>query len=300
MSITAEYVVIQVINGLVIGSVYALLALGMNTVYGMLKLINFAHGSVVMVGAYVFLLAMLNLGSVTPIALVATLVAGGLVGYVLELAAYRRLRGKPEVSLLITSLGAYIFIENFVRVTLTSQPRPFLVIPELNILFDVYGITIRVVDIVVILSGIAISAAFVIYSKRAKSGIAIKATAENIRAASLVGVNVDRIIVLALVLGSVIAGFTGFVWGVKFGQIDPGMGFILGVKAFVAIVVGGIGSIPGAVLGGYIIGLAEMLSVGLLPPVYGGYRDGIVFFILIIALLVRPYGILGVKESVRV
>jgi branched-chain amino acid transport system permease protein len=299
MSMTAEYVVTQAINGLVIGSVYALLALGMNTAYGMLKLINFAHGAVVMVGAYVFLLAMANVGA-APVALVAAAASGVILGFLLDSAAYRPLRGRPEVALLISSLGAYIFMENIVRVLLTSQPRPFTVIRELNVLFNVYGITIRVVDILAIVSGVTISAAFVVYSRKAKSGIAMKATAESLPAAGLIGVNVNRIIVLALILGSVVAGYTGFVWGVKYGQIEPGMGFLIGVKAFVAIVVGGIGSIPGAVLGGYVIGLAEMLTVGLLPPVYGGYRDGVVFLILIIVLLIRPYGILGQKEEVRV
>ena len=299
MTLTPQYIAIQVINGLVIGSVYALLALGMNTVYGMLRLINFAHGAFVMVGAYVFFVAALNFGSY-PLAFLVTLAAGGLTGYLLELTAYRFLRGQPEVSMLITSLGAYIFLENLVRIIMSSQPQPFPVIPELNIIYSIGGLTIRVIDIVIILSGIAITLAFIIYQKKSRLGSAIKATAENLEAANLIGINVDKVIIAAFILGSVIAAYTGFVWGIKFGQIEPGMGFLIGVKAFVAIVVGGIGSITGAALGGYILGLAEMLSIGLLPPGFAGYRDGIVFLILIITLLIRPTGILGRKEVVKV
>lgn len=299
MSITAQYILIQVINGLAIGSIYALLAIGMNIIYGMLRLINFAHGAVIMVGSYVFLISVMGLGIASYLALPLAIGVGALIGILLELTAYRFLRGKPEVSMLITSLGAYIFIENLVRVLLTSQPRPFPVIPQLNILYNIGGTIVRVVDLLTISSGIFITLGLIALTKKTRVGIAIKATAENVHAASMIGINVDRIITLSFMLASAIAAYTGFIWGVKFGQIDPGMGFLIGVKAFVAIVVGGIGSIAGAVLGGYIVGLSETLSIGLLPPAYSGYRDGIVFLILILALLIRPYGILGRREEIR-
>lgn len=298
MTLTVQYFLIQVANGLIIGSVYALLAIGMNVIYGMLRLINFAHGAMIMVGAYVFFLLMAS--GLSPFLVLPLAVGfGALAGLLLELVAYRFIRGQPEVAMLITSLGAYIFIENLVRVMMTSQPRPFPVIPQLNILFNFAGVVLRLIDIIAIVSGIVITLLFIVLLKRTYLGISMKATAENLVASSMIGINVDRVIVAAFMVASAIAAYTGFIWGAKFGQIEPGMGFMIGVKAFVAVVVGGVGSVAGAALGGYVIGLSEMLSVGLLPPAFSGYRDGIVFLILIIALIVRPYGILGRKEEVR-
>jgi len=297
---TAGYVSQQALNGVVLGSMYALLALGMTVIYGILRLINFAHGALITLGAFCFYLCLTLLGLPFIAAIGLVIGFGALMGLVLDVAAYKKIRGGPEVSLLITSLGFYIFIENLMKLIASPQPyafRPPVFLSQLN---TVGTVTFRTVDIFIILCSLAIMALFTAFVKRTKLGIAMRATAESIEAARLVGINVDRVIAIAFILGSAIASITGFMWGAKYGQISYDMGFMAGVKAFVAIVVGGVGSIPGAMLGGFILGMVETLSIGFLPPGFAAYRDGIVFVILILVLLLRPSGIMGRKKEVHV
>jgi branched-chain amino acid transport system permease protein len=279
---------------------YALLALGMTVIYGILRLINFAHGALITLGAFCFFLCLTLLGLPFIAAIGLVIGFGALMGLVLDAAAYKKIRGGPEVSLLITSLGFYIFIENLMKLIASPQPyafRPPVFLSQLN---KISTVTFRTVDIFIILSSLAIMVLFTAFVKRTKLGIAMRATAESIETARLVGINVDRVIAIAFVLGSAIASITGFMWGAKYGQISYDMGFMAGVKAFVAIVVGGVGSIPGAMLGGFILGMVEILSIGFLPAGFAAYRDGIVFAILILVLLLRPSGIMGRKKEVHV
>ena len=294
------YFLQQTLNGVILGCIYALLALGMTVVYGILRLINFAHGALITLGAFFVYFISFRLGVPLVGSIFLVLGFGALMGLVLDVVAYRKLRGGPEVALLITSLGFYIFIENFMKMIVSPQPYAFKTPTYLNALFRTQFITYRTIDIFIIISSIIIMFAFHLFVKRSKIGIAMRATAENLEVANMMGIEINKVITVAFILGSAIAAFTGFLWGAKYGQISYDMGFLTGVKAFVAVVVGGVGSIPGAMLGGFLLGLAEILPLALLPTSFAEYRDGIVFAILIFILIIRPSGIMGVKEEVRV
>ncbi|MEN3202326.1 MAG: branched-chain amino acid ABC transporter permease [Atribacterota bacterium] len=298
--LSLSYFLQQSMNGVILGCIYALLALGMTVVYGILRLINFAHGALITLGAFCVYFVFFRLGFPFVASIFLVLGFGGLMGLILDFVAYRKLRGGPEVALLITSLGFYTFIENFTKLLVSPQPYAFKTPAFLATLYRTPFLTFRIVDIFIILSSLAIMLSFHFFVKRTKMGIAMRATSENLEIANLMGIEVNRVISVAFVLGSAIAAFTGFLWGAKYGQISYDMGFLTGVKAFVAVVVGGVGSVPGAMLGGFVLGLAEILSIAFLPTRFAEYRDGIVFAILILVLLVRPSGIMGMKEEVRV
>jgi len=292
----AEYYFQQLFNGIVFGSMYALLALGMTVIYGILRLIHFAHGALITIGGFIFYVFFTVFGFPFIAVMGIVIALGGLLGVVLDVIAYRKVVGGPEVSMLITSLGFYIFIENLMKLIATPQPYPFKPPMFLDRLFSEWLITFRTVDLFIVITSVAIMLLFNLFVKKTKIGLAMVATAESGETARMVGININRIISLAFIIASAIAAITGFMWGSKYGQISYDMGFTAGVKAFVAIVIGGVGSIPGAMLGGMILGMLEMFSVAFLPPGYAGYRDGIVFFVLILILIIRPSGILGEKE----
>jgi branched-chain amino acid transport system permease protein len=293
---TTAYVTQQVFNGVVFGAMYALLALGMTIIYGILRLIHFAHGALITVGAFVFYAFAALLGVPFIGAVVLVIGFGALMGVVLDVIAYRKVVGGPETSMLITSLGFYIFIENLMKLIVSPQPYAFKTPPFLDRLFKGKYLTFRTIDLFIVALSIAIMLLFNLFVKKTRMGKAMRATAESGEAARMVGINVARVINFSFIVASAIAAVTGFMWGAKYGQISYNMGFMAGVKAFVAIVIGGVGSIPGAMFGGFILGILEMFSVAFLPPGYAGYRDGIVFVVLIIILIVRPTGILGRKE----
>lgn len=294
---SAPYIFQQIFNGIVLGSIYALLALGMAIVYGILGLINFAHGALITVGAFCFyfLFSVFHLPFILVIFLVIAL--GGLMGFVLEAIGYRKLRGAPGLSLLITSLGIYIFIENAVKLLVSPQPYAFSMPSFLDKIISNF-ITFRLIDLFIIATTITIMICFAIFVKRNKVGIAMRGISESVEKARLVGINVNQVIIWSFIVASAIAALTGFMWGSKYGQISYNMGFMPGIIAFVSIVIGGIGSIPGAVLGGFLIGLVQTFSIGFLPPGYAMYRDAIVFALLIVVLLIKPTGIMGRKESI--
>lgn len=294
------YVLQQTMNGVILGCIYSLLALGMTVVYGILRLINFAHGALITLGAFFVYFVSIRYGLSFVAGIFLVIGFGSLMGLVLDIVAYRKLRGGPEVALLITSIGFYTFIENFLKLIVSPQPYAFKTPEYFNILYRTQYLTFRSIDLFIIFSSIAIMIAFSIFIKKSKMGIAMRATAENLEIANIMGIEINKVISVAFILGSAIAAFTGFFWGAKYGQISYDMGFLTGVKAFVAVVVGGVGSIPGAMLGGFVLGVAEILSVALLPTRFAEYRDGIVFAILILVLLIKPSGIMGVKEEIRV
>jgi len=293
---TAEYVIQQVFNGIVFGAMYALLALGMTVIYGILRLIHFAHGALITIGAFCFYVFSMLLGIPFLGSILLVIGFGALMGAVLDVIAYKKVVGGPEVSMLITSLGFYIFIENLMKLITSPQPYAFHTPAFLDRIFSEGIVTFRTIDIFIIILSVAIMLSFNLFVKKTKMGKAMRATAESAEAAQMVGINIARVINFSFIIASAIAAITGFMWGAKYGQISYNMGFMVGVKAFVAIVIGGVGSIPGAMFGGFILGILEMFSVAFLPPGYAGYRDGIVFFILIIILIVKPSGILGQKE----
>jgi branched-chain amino acid transport system permease protein len=291
--LSLSYIGQQIVNGLNQGSIYALVAVGLTIVYGILRLINFAHGDLLMLGAYLSLALLLN--SALPLGaavLVPMIVVGG-VGILMERLAYRPLRGAPEVAMLITSLAVSSILQNGTVMTLTAQPRAFRLPPGFTTLHQVGGISFSTVNVMTVGLAIGFMLLLTLFVTRTRVGIAMRACSENLQAARLMGININQVIAYAFAIGSALAAVAGFMWAGRFGEIEPFMGFLPGLKAFVAAVIGGIGNIPGAVLGGYLLGFAEIFFVGFLPPAFSGYRDAFVFGLLLLVLLVRPHGLLA-------
>jgi branched-chain amino acid transport system permease protein len=290
---TGGYIAQQIVNGLILGSMYALVAIGFSMIYGIVRLINFAHGDIVMIGAFVTLGLLQALGAPFAVVAAGVLLAGGLMGVLIERAAFRPMRGAPQVTGFIASLAVSIMLQNLGILTLTAQPRNFSFPDELQAVIQAGAVGFRVIDLVIMLTALALMCALILLVRKTKLGMAMRATAENIDVARLMGIKINRTIMAAFAVGSALAGIAGLMWGGKFGQIDPLLGYVPGLKSFVAAVIGGVGSIPGAILGGYVLGLAEVLFVGLLPPIYSAFRYAFVFATLILILLVLPNGILG-------
>jgi len=299
----------QLINGLTIGSIYALIALGYTMVYGILRLINFAHGDIYMVGAYAGYLLAIQLGfSENPsifgfiVVLLGSMLIAALIGMAIERFAYRPVRKFSRMTTLITAIGMSLFIEYLFVFIFSGTPRSF---PQLlqNDNYTIFGnATISTSQILIFAVSIALMVALQYTIFYTKIGKAMRAVSFNINSAKLMGINTDFVIAFTFAIGSALAAAGGVLTAQYNPKIEPLMGIIVGLKAFVAAVLGGIGNIPGAVLGGLLIGAAETLVVG-----YGQnigipstYRDAVAFAILILVLLVRPAGLLGsnVQEKV--
>jgi branched-chain amino acid transport system permease protein len=293
------YIAEQLVNGLILGSMYAIVAIGFSMIYGIIRLINFAHGDIVMVGAFVTLGLILSGKIAFPLVVILVLLAGALMGILIERAAFRPMRGAPQVTGFIASLAISILMQNLGILVLTAQPRNFFFPEYLQKIFHMGPVSFRILDLVIVITCVVLMALLVLMVRATRLGMAMRATAENLDVARLMGININRIIMVAFAIGSGLAGVAGLMWGGKYGQIDPLLGFLPGLKAFVAAVIGGVGSITGAMLGGYVLGFSEVLFVGLLPPIYSAYRDAFVFTTLILILLVLPTGILGRKAEER-
>jgi branched-chain amino acid transport system permease protein len=296
---SGAYILEQVANGIILGSMYALIAIGFSLIYGIVRLINFAHGDIVTIGAFAMLASVAAIGAPFPVSILVVLVVGAGVGVLIERVAFRPMRGAPQVTGFIASLAVAIIIENVGIMTLSAQPRNFIVPAYLSTFIRLGSLQVRAIDLTIVLLAIALMTALAAFVRFTKAGMAMRATAENYEVARLMGINIDRMIMLAFAIGSALAAIAGLMWGSKYSQISPLMGLIPGLKAFVAAVIGGVGSISGAMLGGYVLGLAEVLFVGLLPPEYSGYRNVFVFTTLIVILLVMPNGLLGRSTDER-
>ncbi len=294
-----SYITQQFVNGLNLGSIYALVAIGLTIVYGILRLINFAHGDVMMIGAYLALALLLNSFVPLGVAILVPMILVGAIGILIERVAYRPLRGAPEVAMLITSLAVSSIIQNGMIMTVTAQPRPFRLPKSLIQRHNVVGVGFSTLDVLTISLAVILMLLLTLFVTRTRVGIAMRACAENLNAARLMGININQVIAVAFAIGSALAAVAGFFWAGKFGTVEPFMGFLPGLKAFVAAVIGGIGNIPGAVLGGYLLGFAEIFFVGFLPPAFSGYRDAFVFILLLVVLLIRPYGLLPTTTEER-
>jgi len=221
------------------------------------------------------------------------------VGILIEKGAFRPMRGAPQVTGFIASLAVSIMMQNLGILLLTAQPRNFTFPNYLQTVLSFGAVSFRVIDLVIMLSALTLMCALILLVNKTRLGMAMRATAENLDVARLMGININRTIMATFAIGSGLAAAAGLMWGGKFGQIDPLLGFVPGLKSFVAAVIGGVGSIPGAILGGYVLGLAEVLFVGLLPPIYSAFRDAFVFSTLILILLILPNGLLGKKAEER-
>lgn len=296
---SSNYLLQQLVNGLSLGSVYALIAIGYSIVYGILRLINFAHGDILMIGVY----AGFGIIAVTHapflLALLIAMAMAALLGVILERVAYRPLRYATEEATMITSLAVSIFIENLGIMTVSAQPRAFKIPAFLSIMHKWGPVSISNMNLLIILVTVVLLIFLVLFVTRTDLGIAMRACADNLSAARLMGININVVVSVTFAIGSALAAIAGLMLAGQYGRIDPLMGFVPGLKAFVAAVLGGIGSIGGAALGGFVLGMAEILLVGLLPPAFSPYRDAFVFIILIIVLLVRPSGLLGTGERGR-
>jgi branched-chain amino acid transport system permease protein len=290
----------QLINGVSLGSIYALIALGYTMVYGIVKLINFAHGDILMVGAYAafFVLGAIGAGPLGMLlAFIVSMFICAAFGIVIERLAYRPLRSAPRLNSLITAIAISLILENGARVLpfIGPNPRQFPRPEVINVQLGSLSIS-NIQIIVIILSALLMLALNYIinYTKRGK---AMRAVSFDMNAASLMGVSVNGIISFTFALGSVLAAAGGVLYASAYPQVSPLMGMMPGLKAFVAAVLGGIGSVPGAMLGGFILGVAETFTKGFISS---QYSDAISFSLLIIVLLIRPTGILGKKLRVKV
>ncbi|HBP98244.1 branched-chain amino acid ABC transporter permease [Leuconostoc lactis] len=279
----------QLLNGVILGSVYALLALGYTMVYGIIKLINFAHGDVYMLGAYFgyFFIKIWHLNFF--VALILSMIVSAGVGVLIELIAYRPLRHSPRIAVLISALGVSFLLENGMSYAVGSDKRAF---PQAiaTVQYHVGQLQISNIQLLIIGTAVILMLALTLIVQKTKMGRAMRAVSADQEAAVLMGINVNRTISFTFAIGSALAAAGGVLIGLYYNNIDPLMGMTPGIKAFVAAVLGGIGIIPGAALGGWLIGILETLTqaVGL-----SDYKDAVVYGILILILLWKPTGILG-------
>ena len=286
-----SYFLQQLINGLQLGFVYALIALGYTMVYGIVRLINFAHGDVFMVGAYFGFYALASWKLPWPLAILVAMVGCAAVGMFIERVAYRPLRSAPRISSLITAMGVSLFLEYFTSLRFMfgpdyrAFPRPFAVTS-----FNIGGVSVSNIQIIVFAVSTLLMVALTLFVNKTKIGLAMRAVSYDHDTSRLMGINVDWVISVTFGVGSALAGAGGVLYGIAYPQINPFMGVMPGLKAFVAAVLGGIGVIPGAMLGALIMGVVETFTSAYISSTL---RDAVAFGILILVLLVRPAGILG-------
>lgn len=295
----------QLTNGLAVGGIYALIALGYTMVYGVLKLINFAHGDLFTLGAYLgfTLLTSLGLADRLPplvgVLVLALMVMGlvAVVGALLERTAYRPLRTSPRLSAVVSALGASIFLQNAIMLIYGAKfyVYPQDILPKTAI--DLFGVQVPLMRILILLVSLAMMAALYFFIQRTRVGTAIRAAAIDQGAARLMGINVDRVVMLVFLLGPALGGSAGLMVGLYYGHINFTMGWIYGLKAFTAAIIGGIGNIPGAMVGGLLLGVIEALGAAYISI---AWKDAIAFVVLILILIVRPTGLLGERVAEKV
>ena len=284
----------QIINGLSTGSMYALVAIGYTMVYGIAKMINFAHGDIIMAGAYFALIAMSFVGPIP--AILFSIVATAALGVLTEKVAYKPLRGKGSLEVLITAIGVSYLLENVFLLIFGSAARTFpQIMPKGTI--NLGGISIKYITVITLVVTAVCTAVLLFFINKTKLGKAMRAVSEDQGAAQLMGINVNTTVSLTFAIGSGLGAIAGVIYGCAYSLITPYIGLMLGIKAFIAAVLGGIGSVPGAMVGGLMLGVAESLIIAYISS---DFSDAVVFGILIIVLLVKPAGLFGknVREKV--
>jgi len=295
----------QLTNGLAVGGIYALIALGYTMVYGVLKLINFAHGDLFTIGAYLGLSLLTSmaltdhLGPFAGVLVLAAMVMGlvGLVGALLDRLAYRPLRESPRLSAVVSALGASIFLQNTVMLIYGArfQVYPQNILPKTAI--HLFGLYIPLVRILILIASIVMMSALYFFIQKTRVGTAIRAAAIDQGAARLMGIDVNRVILMVFLLGPALGGVAGLMVGLYYGQINFTMGWVYGLKAFTAAILGGIGNIPGAMVGGLLLGVIEAMGAAYLSI---AWKDAIAFCVLILILILRPTGLLGERVAEKV
>ncbi|NLY73558.1 MAG: branched-chain amino acid ABC transporter permease [Tissierellia bacterium] len=289
----------HLVNGTSLGSLYALIAIGYTMVYGILRLINFAHGDIFMMGTYLAYYGILFTPIPWYLVFILAPLLTGLLGLVLEKLAYKPMRGSPRITILISAIGASFLLQNFGILVFGGRPKAFPIPGILDTTLTVSGVSVDLISIIIPIITIALLVILNFFIKKTKTGMAMRALAKDFETASLMGININGIISIVFFIGSFLAAVGGIMWGIKYPQLMPTMGVVPGLKCFIAAVIGGIGNITGAVLGGFILGLGEILLIAFLPNLTG-YRDAFAFVLLIVILLVRPTGLLGEKTSEKV
>jgi len=298
----------QLFNGLSLGAIYALIAIGYTMVYGIIGMINFAHGEIYMIGAYVGLVTLTAFGTQSgvplPLIIAAMLVVAvavtGAYGFAIERVAYRPVRGSPRLVALISAIGMSIFLQNWVAL---GQGARDMAVPSLisgSVQFTMgsdFLVTVPYSRIMIILVTVVLMAALTLFIRHSRMGRASRACSQDMHMASLLGVDTNKVISFTFVLGAMLAAVGGVLIAITIGKLNPFIGFLVGIKAFTAAVLGGIGSIPGAMLGGVILGLAETLAAAYLSS---QYKDIVAFTLLVLILLFRPTGLLGKAEVEKV
>jgi branched-chain amino acid transport system permease protein len=295
----------QLTNGLAVGAIYALIALGYTMVYGVLKLINFAHGDLFTIGAYLGLTLLTSLGladrlgPVPGVVLLLLMVMGlvAVVGALLERVAYRPLRQSPRLSAVVSALGASIFLQNAIMLVYGArfQVYPQDILPKMAI--NVFGLYIPLVRILILMASLVLMASLYLFIQKTRIGTAIRAAAIDQGAARLMGIDVDRVIMVVFLVGPALGGTAGVMVGLQYGQINFTMGWVYGLKAFTAAIMGGIGNIPGAMVGGLLLGVIEALGSAYISI---AWKDAIAFCVLIVILIARPTGLLGERVAEKV
>lgn len=289
----------HIANALSLGSLYALIAIGYTMVYGILRLINFAHGDVFMLGAYLAFYGTALVSLPWWASLFIAIVCTSLFGIALEKIAYRPLRDSPKISIMISAIGASYLIENLAVLIFGGRPKGVTVPEAMGRVLNFGSVSIVTVSLVIPLFTFALLAVLIWIVNGTKTGMAMRAVSTDVEAARLMAVDVNKIVSFTFGIGSLLAAFGGILWSFKYPQLNPLMGVMPGLKCFIAAVIGGIGSIGGAVLGGFLLGFIEIMTVALLPTL-SGYRDAFAFVLLIIVLLVKPTGLLGKRSTEKV
>ncbi len=289
----------QFVNALSLGSLYALIAIGYTMVYGILRLINFAHGDIFMVGGYLAFYGVSAFLMPWWMAVIVAIALTTVFGVGLERVAYRPLRDSPRISIMISAIGASFLIENLAIVLFDARPKAFPV-PEFfarNLVWG--GVHIASVSLVIPVVTAIILAFLLWMVHRTRIGMAMRAVSTDIEASRLMAIDVNQIVSITFAIGSALAAIGGILWALKYPRLEPLMGIMPGLKCFIAAVIGGIGSIAGAVLGGLLLGIIELMTVAFLPELTG-YKDAFAFVLLIVVLLVKPTGLLGKNQGEKV
>jgi len=290
--VTTKIFLQQLSNGISLGSLYGLVAIGYTMVYGILRLINFAHGDLLMVAAYTAIYGITLFSLPWYVSFPLAIIITGIIGILLDKCAYKPLRDAPRISLLISAIGASFLLENLALVIIGGVPKAFPRPEVFAKVIEIGGIRIQMLTIYTPIITLILLFGLLYIVFHTKVGKAMRAASVDFEATRLMGIDLDRIIAFTFLLGSSLAAAGGVMWAMKYPQVNPFMGVIPGLKAFIAAVLGGIGNIVGAVLGGFLLGLGEILLVAFMPEM-AQYRDAFAFAILILVLLFRPTGIMG-------
>ena len=291
---TLDMFIQHAFNALTLGSLYGLIAIGYTMVYGILRLINFAHGDIFMMSAYFVFLGITVLNLPWVLAVLVAILSTAALGVMIDRIAYRPLREAPRISALISAIGVSFFIENICLVLFTRVPKPMPRLEALVTVMQFGNIRILPLAIFVPIMTFLLVAALLWVLYRTPPGLAMRAISKDIETTRLMGVRVDRIIALTFAIGSALAAAAGIMWALRYPQIHPFMGVFPGFKAFIAAVFGGIGSVQGAMVGGLILGFLEIMIIAFFPAL-SGYRDAFAFVLLIMILFVKPTGLMGEK-----